>query len=1306
MKKKILMLFLLTFFISSVFGAVTYSPFHLTFEKGKPNNLKFIGYECLDVSCSQVDYNNPIEAYKGDSFGACKSYFEKGDATNFEKCMTKYKINGDTLNLSDCSTISNGCSGDDYIYFKTPNSKFGYVVYLFTSGDTYLPKYYKINTQCNYDSCLYPNMVNVEFQKVPEARVEVGQLNIVNLEDQKKPIQINVPLSVEQSVCSAYSFVNQNIWKPNPPYGYSDYSVKTNLILNIFDNSSNKLLYTNTLTLNLKADTCAHLQKSFTWVPNNNLLNRYVKFQVISKVNDSQVVNGLTDSASAIKLVYPQDLSNSCWVNVRDFTLSNKPSEEINPRVTSIIQGENLYAIFDVMAYIGSDFTPISYNVKIYEDNNLIYQKIYKPTSYATTDIVNLSKYTSKIGEHTFKLVVSPATNTSCSVTSPEIQTQELYISSVPKVSLNLYVKGENNQNIKFNASLKLVKPTDDLVINNFVKTKNNNNDKVVFNNLYRGEYLLKVSSNGYKPYYDEIIINSGTYKYIVLTKNDVAPTVALPSSLKEYYKKTIAINLKNYIVDTDTPFDKLKINYKISNPDINVIYKNDYLYLSTNTPNNGTLSVTVTDQDGLSSSSSSKISFYNVEIPQLLLNVEPSDGEAPLTVKYMITGELNENYKDICEIDTGDGNTPIVDTCANLEENLPTYVYQNPGIYNLKLYVNNSFDKKLVAQKLVTVYERKNKAPVIEEFTSQSSNGNYIPTNITFYWKVKDPEGDSMTCELFYNEKFVKLNNCNEGKYTITNFDKKGLTNFILVVRDNNSNIVRKTLTMIFENEDHAPVINETNTTFNLIVGKRFMHKINAYDSDGDALIFTDNCNLFNIDPNTGLINFVPTKDEVGTHICTISVSDGIKTTSKIFTFIVKLEDHAPVINMSVTNFTIPVGTHFYYKVNAYDSDGDTITYSDTCNLFNISPFTGVIEFTPIKDEIGIHKCKIVVSDGILSNYTKVEFNIISNNSNTTNSTNLSMLPVAQIMNTNLTFYPKKPFFIYAYNSYDPNNYEIVKYVLIDVKNNKVYTNNDGIFMTEEDKLGYYPFVLYVINEKGYTSLPYIFVVNIVDNFNKVTTKLIMNDTLYKGDFSFNIYTNNETIKSRLIKISPKVKFDGITGSLTKGSLLTTRIVTTYKNGRIFKFNLNTNDFNVNIPVNKPIQFEVLLKDEFGTIKNLTKTVIFKNRVNPEVMTSVSGNPSDLLNTLSNSLNTLNTGFNNINFKVVNNNNTNKNLELSITSIRGNVYYHRYVELQPYGTRDLSVPIYFNSKGTYPLRITLYSNNNKYTKYVFVNVK
>ena len=69
-------------------------------------------------------------------------------------------------------------------------------------------------------------------------------------------------------------------------------------------------------------------------------------------------------------------------------------------------------------------------------------------------------------------------------------------------------------------------------------------------------------------------------------------------------------------------------------------------------------------------------------------------------------------------------------------------------------------------------------------------------------------------------------------------------------------------------------------------------------------------------------------------------------------------------------------------FNFSAYDIDGDTLTWSDDCPLFDIDPSTGVVSFTPEQEDVGEHHITITISDGH-SDYVFYEFNIVIYNVN-----------------------------------------------------------------------------------------------------------------------------------------------------------------------------------------------------------------------------------------------------------------------------------------------------------------------------------
>jgi hypothetical protein len=82
-------------------------------------------------------------------------------------------------------------------------------------------------------------------------------------------------------------------------------------------------------------------------------------------------------------------------------------------------------------------------------------------------------------------------------------------------------------------------------------------------------------------------------------------------------------------------------------------------------------------------------------------------------------------------------------------------------------------------------------------------------------------------------------------------------------------------------------------NSEFSAEAGEKFRLDVIVSDPDpGDRLVFWDNTNLFDIDADTGRIEFTPGEGDAGTHTITIFVSDGNLTVEKTITLTIEGTD------------------------------------------------------------------------------------------------------------------------------------------------------------------------------------------------------------------------------------------------------------------------------------------------------------------------------------------------------------------------------------------------------------------------------
>jgi len=1377
--RKVLKLFLiLLFLITNIIYVVNAFPnegsvlsfYKINFESEVPNSIKLIGGDCSDNNCGSVSGSLDIYYYKL-IVENCVDFYNSGDAEGLSQCIENYKIPNNILYTSD----QNNYGDDDNLYLvvRTQPSSFGSLFYLFTEGDSYIPIYEKLDLSCDYQYCVYPNVIDVNFEKIPQAKAEVTQLNIINTEDSTRPVQVTVPVKVDEGVCSAYRLSHPNYWRPNPPSGYSDFSMDTSISLKVIDTQTNEVLYSpNSIHLPILADTCANTG-AFQWTPDSSLENRDVEFRVTTHVIDNQVINKLTDTASSFQTIYPIDLTGSCWVNVQDFSLSNQPSDDLTTGDVQVTIGEPLYANFKAVALEGNDEIPISFSAQLKINGETYLSRIYSSGSDYSSYHIEIEDFTltHQPGDYNVELILNPVSST-CTNSHSTTQTQEFTLIDIDKVSAEFYISNEESEPVISNITLRLLQTRDEYITDyqyeNTLTTDSNGH--IVFEDLVPGIYSVRIRSDEYKTLEEIIEIFSDTTFYKVLEKENTPPYINLPNNFTEYYRNPIEINLRDYIRDINQNFDSLNINYNIENIDISSSYNNGILTLSASHPLVSNLIINVEDDEGESSSDITTIYFVNNHPPNIEFNVNPIEGYSPLSVTFNIIVNDPENDPLTCRLEFGNGdvNESNCDDFRNFN-----YVYHDLGNHFAKLIVTDGYHEVEEVKEIIVYEETSNHPPVINVENITATVGELYEQQVTY----TDEDGDNVifsdNCPFFDitsgglisftpSEDEVGIYYCNiigddgadevlvpikitieeniqnhppiinvenitatvgelyEQQVTYTDEDgdnvifndtcslfdisSSGLISFTPteneigtyycnIIADDGRDQVSVPIKVTVEGLNHPPIINVENIT--ATVGELYEQQITYTDEDGDNVIFSDTCSLFDIS-SSGLISFTPTENEVGTYYCDIIADDGRYQVRAPIKVTVEGLNHPPIINLE--NITAIVGELYEQQVTYTDEDGDNVIFSDTCSLFNISS-SGLISFTPTENEVGTYYCDIIADDG----RDQTSKNIIVFVINDT-----SVLPVANITNNNIIAYQGEIFNIDASNSYDPNSLSITRYEL-EYKGRKTIYNNPNLNYVINEP-GNQTLKLYVVNEIGLRSLPYEFNVNILSTFSEENTRLIIDDKIYSGDFNIKVETNNETLIKRSIKIKPYFIIDGVINKLdTYDNYLDSRFITSKYNGdtKIYEFKLNTNDFVLRIPVDKTVEFVVELVDEFGTSVKLSKNVIVTLPEREELMTSVSGSSQEVIETLKTSLKTLNKGYNNLNFKLVNNEDSSEKVSLTVTSNQLNIYYKRDIVLGSGEVRDVNIPIYVSRSGSnYPVRISVSNGKEKSTQYTFVNVE
>ncbi|MFO8050019.1 MAG: PASTA domain-containing protein, partial [Desulfosudaceae bacterium] len=156
---------------------------------------------------------------------------------------------------------------------------------------------------------------------------------------------------------------------------------------------------------------------------------------------------------------------------------------------------------------------------------------------------------------------------------------------------------------------------------------------------------------------------------------------------------------------------------------------------------------------------------------------------------------------------------------------------------------------------------------------------------------------------------------------------------------------------------------------------GTPYLYDVEAMDPDDDVLQYSlVKCpGGMTINNTSGLMEWLPTREQVGEHEITIEVADtdGLSATQTYIVSVISA-NHAPILT-PVENCMMDEDSTLEVGVSATDEDGDELAFTVT-GLPSFGAFTdngdgtGAISFAPGPDTIGRYAICVVVSDRIES--------------------------------------------------------------------------------------------------------------------------------------------------------------------------------------------------------------------------------------------------------------------------------------------------------------------------------------------------
>jgi len=183
-------------------------------------------------------------------------------------------------------------------------------------------------------------------------------------------------------------------------------------------------------------------------------------------------------------------------------------------------------------------------------------------------------------------------------------------------------------------------------------------------------------------------------------------------------------------------------------------------------------------------------------------------------------------------------------------------------------------------------------------------------------------------------------------------------------------------------------------------------------YDDNSLAYSLTTNPSGMSINSTTGEILWIPSNAQVGSNDVILQVSDGESSALQSFSIYTANVNDAPNITSTPVTSAIAL-TQYSYDTAANDIDGDLLIYSliQKPSGMEINSSSGIITWTPLYSQEGIHNVTINVSDSRLSALQSFTINVTVTN----NAPNITSSPTEIAYEDSL--------YTYQVNAADPNN-------------------------------------------------------------------------------------------------------------------------------------------------------------------------------------------------------------------------------------------------------------------------------------------
>jgi RHS repeat-associated protein len=258
------------------------------------------------------------------------------------------------------------------------------------------------------------------------------------------------------------------------------------------------------------------------------------------------------------------------------------------------------------------------------------------------------------------------------------------------------------------------------------------------------------------------------------------------------------------------------------------------------------------------------------------------------------------------------------------------------------------------------------NQPPTITSTPSQSAT---LGIAYRYDAQATDPDGDTLVWSLDAAPAGASIDAMTGSIRWTPIATQLGSQAFTVRVADPQGAFSTQSFTVVVFAVNQGPNITSTPpTTAN--AGRAYTYAVRATDPDGDPLRYSLTAGPAGmiINQTTGVIQWTPQVAQVGSHTVTIRVDDGRGgIANQTYTVVVSASAvNRPPIITSQPPTQATADLSYTYAVIAADPDGDALMFSLAAapTGMTIHPTTGVINWTPLASQAGVHTVTVRASD------------------------------------------------------------------------------------------------------------------------------------------------------------------------------------------------------------------------------------------------------------------------------------------------------------------------------------------------------